>query len=89
MAHIHVSFNKLGIALMPALLRGVNNACSTTRGELLVPWARLAVVQHHAFSFVDPSIGNDLPGCHMTCALYWWPIYLSFTCVFSLFFSHG
>jgi len=34
---------------------------STTRGELLVPRARLAIKQRRAFSVVGPSIWNDLP----------------------------
>jgi len=36
-----------------ALLQGVS--------ELLVPQAHLINLQHHAFSFVSPSIWNDLP----------------------------
>src|ERR1700733_7531490 len=34
---------------------------SATRGELLVPRARLATAQRRAFSIVGPSIWNDLP----------------------------
>ena len=34
---------------------------STTRGELLVPRARLAIKQRRAFSVVGPSTWNDLP----------------------------
>src|ERR1043165_2332653 len=34
---------------------------STTRGELIVPRARLAIKQRRAFSVVGPSIWNDLP----------------------------
>ena len=34
---------------------------SATRGELLVPRARLATRQRRAFSVVGPSIWNDLP----------------------------
>jgi len=35
--------------------------CSAARGELLVPWACLAVMQWRAFSAVGPSAWNDLP----------------------------
>src|SRR6218665_869315 len=35
--------------------------CSTVRGELLVPQARLAIMQQRAFSDVCPSASKDLP----------------------------
>ena len=34
---------------------------SAARGELLVPWARFAIMQLRAFSVVGPSVWNDLP----------------------------
>ena len=34
---------------------------SAARGELLVPPARLAIMQRRAFSVVGPSAWNDLP----------------------------
>src|SRR6218665_3365337 len=34
---------------------------SATRGEFLVPRARLAIMQRRAFSIVGPSAWNDLP----------------------------
>ena len=34
---------------------------SAARGELLVPRARLAIMQRRAFSVVGPSAWNDLP----------------------------
>src|SRR6218665_2390061 len=34
---------------------------SAARGEFLVPWARLAIMQRRAFSVVGPSAWNDLP----------------------------
>ena len=34
---------------------------SAARGELLVPRARLAIIQRRAFSVVGPSAWNDLP----------------------------
>src|SRR6218665_709814 len=34
---------------------------SAARGGLLVPRARLAIMQHRAFSVVGPSAWNDLP----------------------------
>src|SRR6218665_1290594 len=33
---------------------------SATRGELLVPWSCLAIMQRRAFSVVHPSAWNDL-----------------------------
>ena len=38
-----------------------NQSDNLTRGELLVPRARLAIKQRRAFSVVSPSIWNDLP----------------------------
>src|SRR6218665_472992 len=35
--------------------------CSAARGKLLVPRARLAIMQLRAFSVVGPSAWNDLP----------------------------
>jgi len=34
---------------------------SAVKGEPLVPWARLAIMQQRAFSVIIPSAWNDLP----------------------------
>src|SRR6218665_2607112 len=44
-----------------SVLAAIRVLRSAARGEFLVPWARLAIMQRRAFSVVGPSAWNDLP----------------------------
>ena len=49
---------------------------TAARGELLVPRARLPIIQRRAFSVVGSSAWNDLPLSSVPC---WWPPIPNFT----------
>lgn len=41
-------------------ISGRRSLCSAEHGELLVPFARTTVIQRRAFSFVGPTVWNEL-----------------------------